>query len=139
MAEYPLTPGTLPVNTAYPGNVQGLLDLISSYMTVITSDDLRTYIVSTTQPADDDADKVWFEIQSGGAPRAIRSYTDGRWEEYSPFTFGDMVLVDVNATIASPWGVGSTIYTVNGVSKLTPTTPVPPTGTKYKVYVGHYS
>jgi hypothetical protein len=49
-----------------------------------------------------------------------------------------MILTDANAVITSPWGIGNTTYVVEGISKLTPTTPPAPAGAQYKVYVGYY-
>ena len=140
MAVYNLSAATLPANTGYPGNVQDLLKLIESYISVTSDPTLSTFVISNATPPAEDNDKVWFQTQPGvsGAPQSIRLFVDGSWQEFTPFSFGDIVLTDVNATIASPWGVGSTTYVVNGISLLTPLTPVAPTNAKYKVYVGYY-
>jgi hypothetical protein len=140
MAVYTLTAGTLPANTGYPGNVQGLLQLIQSYLSVTSNSALTSVVVSNVTPASSDNDKVWFQTGASvnGAPQSIRLYVNGQWEEFTPFAFGDIVLCDVAASIASPWGIGNTSYVVNGITKLTPTTPTAPTGTQYKVYVGYY-
>lgn len=140
MAVYNITAGTLPSNTGYPANLQALLQLIQSYLSVTTPDVLNSIVVSDTTPASEDNSKVWFETQSGvsGAPKSIKIYVDGKWEEFTPLSFGDLVLTDATATIVSPWGIGNTTYIVDGVTKLTPTTPPAPAGTQYKVYVGYY-
>jgi hypothetical protein len=140
MAVYNLTAGTLPSNTGYPANVQALLDLFQSYLTVISDDSLNTIIVSSTTPASEDNNKVWFQTTSdvNGDPQSIKLYVAGKWEEFTPFVFGDMVLTSSSSTITSPWGVGNTTYVVDGITKLTPTTPTAPAGTQYKVYVGYY-
>lgn len=140
MAVYNLSAGTLPSNTGYPGNVQGLLNLIESYLTVLSDDTLNTIVVSSTVPNSDNNTKVWFQTAAdvNNDPQCIKLYSSGKWVEFTPFSFGDMVLTDVNATIQSPWGIGNTTYVVDGISKLTPTTPTAPTGAQYKVYVGYY-
>jgi hypothetical protein len=140
MPVYTLTAATLPSNTGYPGNVQDLIQLIQSYVSVNSDPVLSTFVVSSSTPSAEDQDKVWFQTQAGvnGRPQSIRLYSDGVWNEFTPFAFGDIVLTDTNAVIASPWGIGSTTYVVNGISLLTPATPVPPANAKYKVYVGYY-
>ena len=137
MAEYTLSAATLPANTGYPGNLQALLQLIQSYISVTSDSTLTTLVVSDSTPQSEDNDKIWFQTQSG-YPQTIKIYSNGFWKEFTPFSFGDLVLTDVNAEISSPWGVGSTTYVVDGISTLTPATPVPPTNAKYKVYVGSY-
>ena len=141
MAEYSITAGSVPANTGYPSDVQGLLDLLSAYLSVITPSDLKSYVISNSTPLASDQDKVWFQTQSlaDSSPKSIRIFADGTWKEFTQFSFGDIVLVSSSAIISSPWGVGATTYTVDGISKLTPTTPEPPIGLKYKVYVGQYA
>ena len=140
MAVYNLSAGTLPANTGYPANLQALLNLFESYLTVVSEDSLNTIVVSSTTPNPEDNDKIWFQTSPdvNPDPQSIKIYSNGKWEEFTPFAFGDMVLTDANATINSPWGIGSTTYVVDGISKLTPTTPTAPAGTQYKVYVGYY-
>lgn len=140
MAVYNLSAGTLPSNTGYPANVQGLLSLIESYLTVISDDALNTIVIGSTTPNSNNNTKVWFQTAAdvNNDPQSIKLYSSGKWVEFTPFSFGDMVLTDANATIESPWGIGNTTYVVDGISKLTPTTPTAPIGTQYKVYVGYY-
>jgi len=140
MAVYSISAATLPANTGYPANVQGLLQLLQSYLSVISNENLTSVIVSSTTPQSQDNDKVWFQTQPGvvGSPQSVRLYSNGEWQEFSPFVFGDLILTDANAAISSPWGIGNTTYVVNGITKLTPTTPVPPANSQYKVYVGYY-
>jgi len=142
MAEYSITAGSVPSNTGYPADVQGLLDLLSSYLTVLSPDNLKNYVLDYNTPVASNQDKVWFQTNSlaDASPKAINVYADGRWQEFTQFTFGDIILVTASATISSPWGVGASSYTVPGVGVVTtPTTPEPPVGLKYKVYVGRYS
>jgi len=140
MAVYSITAATLPANTGYPGNVQGLLQLLQSYLSISSGSNLTSVIVSGSNPSASDNDKVWFQTRTGvsGAPQSVRLYNNGAWEEFSPFTFGDVILTDANATIESPWGIGNTTYVVNGITKLTPSLPVAPANAQYKVYVGYY-
>jgi hypothetical protein len=140
MAVYNLSAGTLPANTGYPANIQGLLDLLESYMTVLSDDSLNTIVISNATPKSSDNTKVWFQTSSdiSGEPQAVKIYSQGKWQEFTPFAFGDIVLTDVNSTISSPWGIGNSTYVVDGITKLTPTTPAAPAGTQYKVYVGYY-
>lgn len=140
MAVYSLSAGTVPSNIGYPGNVQALLTLLESYITVASPEALSSIVISDTTPDSSDNDKIWFETTPGvsGSPRSIKIYSAGKWNEFTPFSFGDMVLCDSNSVVASPWGIGNTTYVVDGINKLTPTTPTPPAGTQYKVYVGYY-
>lgn len=140
MAVYSLSAGTLPANTGYPGNLQDLLKLFESYVTVASPSSQSSIIVGDTTPGSSDIDKVWFQTSGGssGSPTAIKIFSGGKWVEFTPFEFGDMILCDANAPISSPWGIGSTTYIVDGISKLTPVTPTAPVGAQYKVYVGYY-
>lgn len=140
MAVYSLSAGTVPANTGYPANMQALLQLLESYLTVASPSSLSTIVIGDTTPDSEDNDKIWFQTSPGvsGSPQSIKIYSQGAWQEFTPFSFGDMVLCDSNASIDSPWGIGNTTYVVNGINKLTPTTPTPPAGTQYKVYVGYY-
>ena len=140
MAVYTISAGTVPQNTGYPANMQGLLQLLQSYLSVNAGSNLSSVIVSGATPSSQDNDKVWFQTEAGvaGFPKTIRLYTEGSWKEFSPFNFGDIVLTDANAPISSPWGVGNTTYVVDGITRLTPTLPVAPTNAQYKVYVGYY-
>jgi hypothetical protein len=140
MAVYTISAGTVPLNTGYPANIQGLLQLLQAYLSVNAGSNLSSVVVSSSTPASLDNDKVWFQTEAGvsGFPQSVRLYTEGSWKEFTPFAFGDIVLTDVNAAISSPWGIGNTTYIVDGVSKLTPTLPVAPANAKYKVYVGYY-
>jgi hypothetical protein len=140
MAVYTISAGTVPQNTGYPANMQGLLQLLQSYLSVNAGSNLSSVVVSGATPSSQDNDKVWFQTEAGvaGFPKAIRLYTEGSWKEFSPFNFGDIVLTDANATVSSPWGIGNTTYVVDGITRLTPTLPVAPTNAQYKVYVGYY-
>jgi hypothetical protein len=140
MAVYSITAATVPANTGYPANLQGLLQLLESYLSVVSSSTLSSIVISSTTPVPSDNNKVWFQTNPAnpGEPQSIRLFSNGSWQEFTPFSFGDIILTDVNSEISSPWGVGNTAYVVNGISKLTPVTPVPPTNGRYKVYVGYY-
>jgi hypothetical protein len=140
MAVYTISAGTVPLNTGYPANLQGLLQLLQSYLSVNAGSNLSSVVISASTPASLDNDKVWFQTQPGvsGYPQSIKLYNEGSWKEFTPFNFGDIVLTDANAAISSPWGVGNTSYIVDGITKLTPTLPVAPANAQYKVYVGYY-
>lgn len=140
MAVYTISAGTVPLNTGYPANVQGLLQLLQSYLSVNAGSNLSSVVVSGSTPASTDNDKVWFQTEGGvsGLPQSVRLYSEGSWKEFTPFNFGDIVMTDANAAISSPWGIGNTTYVVDGVTKLTPTLPVAPANAQYKVYVGYY-
>jgi hypothetical protein len=75
MAVYNLSAATLPANTGYPGNVQDLLKLIESYVSVTSDPTLSTFVISNATPSAEDNDKVWFQTQPGvsGAPQSIDS------------------------------------------------------------------
>jgi hypothetical protein len=149
MAQYTLTPATVPPTVGYPGNLQDLLELIKNYITVTDDLQYKTFIISDSQPSptSENQDKIWFELTPSGKPKAIRIYNNGNWLEFTPFNQGDMVLVADTVTPESPWGEPNTTYQVNvysgttlsQISFLTPAAPSSPSGYKYKVYVGHYA
>ena len=149
MAQYTLTPATVPPTIGYPGNLQDLLELIKNYITVTDDLQYKTFIISDSQPSptSENQDKIWFELTPSGKPKAIRIYNNGNWLEFTPFNQGDMVLIADTVTPESPWGEPNTTYQVNvysgttltQISFLTPAAPSAPSGYKYKVYVGHYA
>lgn len=150
MAKYTLTPATVPPTLGYPGNLQDLLETIKNYMTVTEGDSSVSvsFLVGSTQPtaSSGNQDKIWFELTPAGAPKAIRLFKDGVWQEFTPLKQGDMVLTADTVVPQSPWGKPNTTYqvkvysgnTVVNTSYLTPAAPGAPTGFAYKVYVGHY-
>ena len=149
MAQYSLTPATVPSTVGYPGNLQDLLELIKNYITITDDLQYKTFIISDSQPSPttENQDKIWFELTPSGKPKAIRIYNNGNWLEFTPFNQGDMVLIADTVTPESPWGEPNTTYQVNvysgttltQISFLTPAAPSAPSGYKYKVYVGHYA
>jgi hypothetical protein len=140
MAEIKITSGSVPAGTPYPGTFGEFLNVLSSYLSVQYPDELRYAVVSSSTPTGSDQNKLWFKINPDtGLPSTINIFVNGAWLEFTQFNFGDMVLVDSTANILSPWGEGSSTYTVAGQQLLTPQTPSAPSGYKYKVYVGNYS
>jgi hypothetical protein len=139
MAEIKLSSGSVPAGTPYPGNFGDFLTTLSSYLSVEYPEELRYAVVSSATPTGSNQDKLWFKIApQTGIPSTVNLFVNGSWLEFTQFNFGDMVLVDSAANIVSPWGEGSATYTVAGQQLLTPQTPNPPAGFKYKVYVGNY-
>jgi hypothetical protein len=139
MAEIKIAAGLVPDQTPYPGNFRDFLKELSSYLTVQYPDELRYAIVSSATPTGADQSKLWYKLNpQTGAPDIVSIFINGSWVEFTPFNFGDMVLVDSTSNIVVPWGQGSTTYTVAGQQLLTPPTPSAPSGYKYKVYVGNY-
>jgi hypothetical protein len=139
MAEITITSGSVPAGTPYPGNFGDFLTSLSSYLSVQYPEELRYAVVSSSTPTGSDQNKLWFKINpQSGAPLTVNLFVDGSWLEFTQFNFGDMVLVDSTSNVIAPWGNGSSTYTVAGQELLTPPTPAPPAGYKYKVYVGNY-
>lgn len=146
MAEYPITVAEVPSTACYPANVQQLLDVLSNYITVHIDGTKQTYVVSDTPPTGQNINKPWFQTYSPvsgyGLPKVIRWYSNGQWKEFAQLKQGDMILVNQDSTINSPWGeFGHTYYFgATGISSYTPPAlPTPPVGFKYKVYVGFWS
>jgi hypothetical protein len=139
MADLQLLSGSVPANTPYPGTFNEFLQTLSSYLTLQYPDQLRYGVVSAAQPTGRDLDKLWFRLsQVDGSPQTVNLFIDGSWVEFTQFNFGDMVMISTASQIVSPWGEGSTSYTVGGQVLTTPAVPAPSGGFKYKVYVGNY-
>ena len=140
MADLTVLAGSVPAGTPYPGTFGDFVKSLSSYLTVSYPDQFKDAVVGPTIPAASDQDKVWFKTDSvDGTPRTVNIYVNGNWLEFTQLNFGDMVLVASTSNIRAPWGEGASTYNVAGVQKLTPQTPAPPNGYKYKVYVGNYT
>lgn len=140
MADIPLRSGVVPAGTPYPGNFQAFLDTAASYLSVEYPDNLKYAIVSASTPTGENQNKVWFKLSSvTGLPMSVNYYVNGAWVEFTPFDFGDLVLVADTSVIETPWGVGGTSYILDNQKVVTPLTPTPPAGYKYKVYVGNYT
>jgi hypothetical protein len=83
---------------------------------------------------------------TGGLPtnisytKALRSLRgSGTWREFSPIFRGDIVLVPSGTQILFPWGESDKLYDMSpwGEPAFTvPTLPSPPSGFKYKYYIG---
>ena len=140
MADIPLNSGTVPAGTQYPGNFQEFLDLAASYLSVDYPDRLKVAMASSETPTGDDINKLWVRLsEQDGRPLTLNLYNNGTWLETTQFQFGDIVLVPNDSEIVVPWGVGGTFYSLLGKRVIAPPTPTtPPTGYKYKVYVGNY-
>lgn len=139
MSDVKLLSGSVPADTPYPATFNEFLQSLSSYLTLQYPDELKYGVISSVEPVGRDRDKLWFRTSSvDDSPQTINVYLDGAWVEFTHFNFGDMILVASSSNIISPWGEGSSTYTVGGQTFVTPTTPSPPAGYKYKVYVGNY-
>lgn len=149
MSEYPITVVELDESLCYPPTVQPLLNSLADYITVNISYDPLTYIVDSSTPTSANNSSPFFQttVASGGSqyglPKAIRIYADSKWQEFSQFQQGDKILVASNSVIVSPWGESPYTYTfLSGTNLSTyspPISPEPPTGFKYKTYVGAWT
>jgi hypothetical protein len=146
MSEYPLTTATLPDNACYPTTVQALLDLVASYTTLVISSSGQPYIIDSDTPASENIGRVWFQtdtaISGNGTPEVIRWYINGAWLEFAQLSQGDRILVADNSVILAPWGEFGYKYSFSdlGISDYIVTAaPIPPTGLKYKTYVGYWN
>lgn len=146
MAEYPITVTEVPSTACYPSTPQQLLNILSNYITVQIDEVKQTYVVSDAAPSSENIDKPWFQTYASGSgyglPKVVRWYSNGQWKEFAQLKQGDMILVNENSTISSPWGeTGHTYYfgDTNLPSYTPPTLPTPTEGFKYKVYVGFWS
>ena len=71
---------------------------------------------------------------------ALRRYNNGQWLEFSSIRRGDIIIAPEDQAIIFPWGESGRIYNLEqwGESSnfTVPTLPTPPTGFKYKYYIG---
>jgi hypothetical protein len=149
MAEYPITVAELDESLCYPSTAQLLLNSLADYITVNIAYDPLTYVVDSSTPTSDKNSSPFFQtavadgVGEYGMPKAIRIYADSKWQEFSQFQQGDKILVASNSVIVSPWGESPYTYTfLSGTNLSTyapPISPEPPTGFKYKTYVGAWT
>jgi hypothetical protein len=146
MPEYPITINQIPSTVCYPSTPQGLLNNLAEYITVNIDEVKQTYVVSSSAPSSINEDKPWFQTYSPttdyGLPKVIRLYSDGKWKEFAQLKQGDMVLVQANKTIESPWGEGGYTYSFGDTNmpNYSPSYgPTAPDGFKYKTYVGYWT
>lgn len=146
MAEYPITVVSVPSTACYPSTPQSLLNSLAEYITVRIDDEKQVYIVSSSAPDADNQDKPWFQTYTAGSgyglPKVVRVYSNGQWKEFAQLKQGDMILVEVNKAVSSPWGESGYTYSFGdtGVPNYTPSAPpTAPDGFKYKIYVGYWS
>lgn len=153
MKEFSLQSQVVPPVTAYPKTFSGFLSFLANYLFFDDKVSKREYVIDPVKPAtiSQDSDKIWFQSQAiTDFPLVPRVYSSGKWEGFVSLNQGDLVLIPSGAEIKSPWGeAGGVIYNViiyQGVganTTLAYTTPSvatapPPSGFKYKVYVGYY-
>jgi hypothetical protein len=146
MAEYPITVASVPSTACYPSTPQSLLNSLAEYITVRIDDEKQVYIVSATAPDAVNQDKPWFQTYSGGGgyglPKVVRLYSNGEWKEFAQLKQGDMILVEANKAVNSPWGESGYTYSFGdtGIANYVPSVlPTAPEGFKYKVYVGYWT
>ena len=148
MNEFPLTSSALPSNTCYPKNIQDLINLIGNLVTLTIEGNPPDYSVSPTALPSTKQSQLWVQIStptvagSYGIPKVLRLFVSGQWLEFAQLTRGDRILVPIAAQILSPWGEYGYTYSFGdtGVTSYAPTVPpTPPTGYKYKTYVGYWS
>lgn len=73
------------------------------------------------------------------ATPALRRYSSGAWLEFSTLNRGDIIITSDDEDVTFPWGESGKVYDLSpwGEANFTvPTLPTPPTGFKYKYYIG---
>jgi hypothetical protein len=149
MAEYPITVPEIVGEACYQTTVQELINYLADAITVQITGNPIPYIVSATTPSSENNNSAFFQTKEPvgtsqyGSPKAVRIYADSKWQEFSQFKQGDMILVADNSVVISPWGEYPYTYTfLSGTNLSTyspPVTPEPPQGFKYKRYVGAWT
>ena len=69
----------------------------------------------------------------------LRKQSAGSWNEISTLKRGDIIVVPEEQNILFPWGESGKVYDMSPWGEpnfLVPTLPTPPTGFKYKYYIG---
>lgn len=153
MKEFSLQNKEVPLVQAYPKKFSDFLSFLSNYLFFDDGNAIRSYFIDSAKSANIsvDSDKVWFQTSvSDQLPVVPRIYSSGSWEQFDHFNQGDIILTPETALIQSPWGQPNGVtynvikYPGSGANTLVAyTTPSvsavpPPTGFKYKVYVGYY-
>lgn len=151
--EFSLQTQVVPPVTSYPKTFSAFLSFLSNYLFFDDKLILKSYLIQDTKPSNitADSDKIWFQTQpSTEFPVIPRVYAANFWEGFETFNQGDIVLAPSAATIEAPWGEPNGVtynvirYSGSGPNTTVPyTTPSvatapPPSGFKYKVYVGYY-
>ena len=69
----------VPSGTEFPGQVQGLLNLIAQYMAITGLEDFEGINFGPTEPSEDNRDKPWFQTDEAGNPIGWFSWNGTEW------------------------------------------------------------
>lgn len=107
----------VPFGTPFPGDVQGLLELIASYMEITGAQNFNGVNYGSTDPSPDDRDKAWFKTDGSGVPLGWYAWDGAEWKVLPGKAFvGDLAARDA---ITSPQNgtlyqlVGTGLYVFN--------------------------
>lgn len=70
---------TVPFGTEFPGQVQGLLNLIAQYMAITGLEDFEGINFGPSEPSEDNRDKPWFQTDEAGNPIGWLSWNGSEW------------------------------------------------------------
>lgn len=71
---------TVPFGTEFPGQMQGLLDLIAQYMAISGTDSFSGINFGPTEPTAENRDKPWFKTDMSGNPIGWYAWGGSAWE-----------------------------------------------------------
>jgi hypothetical protein len=69
----------VPNGTEFPGQVQGLLNLIAQYMEITGLEDFEGINFGPAEPSEDNRDKPWFQTDEAGNPIGWFSWNGSEW------------------------------------------------------------
>jgi len=124
----------------YPRTVQDTVDHVALNAHVERTDVNDIYVRGSTIPSVEDNNKIWIQSPSANLSiPALRRYVNTIWYEFSTINRGDIIIVSSENTITFPWGASGVTYDLSAFGQesfTVPTLPTPPTGFKYKYYIG---
>lgn len=71
---------SVPFGTEFPGQMQGLLDLIAQYMEISGQSSFEGINFGPTEPTAENRDKPWFKTDMGGNPIGWYAWGGSEWE-----------------------------------------------------------
>jgi hypothetical protein len=74
-----LQPKTVPAGTDFPGNVQGLVDLIAGYLQIAGIDNFNGINSGPNEPSEGDRDKVWYRTDEAGKLLGFYFWNGSDW------------------------------------------------------------
>jgi hypothetical protein len=76
-----LTAKTAPVDTEFPGSVQGYIDLLAQYLGIAGDEGILGINFGAATPTSDNRNKPWFKTTTTGTPLGLFSWNGTTWAQ----------------------------------------------------------